>query len=252
MTPNRARERDATRRDAARASVHGGPDESQDGLEKTEIPAGHRWPVAGGVVWSAKVSKGPGRIRRQVPKKSWHIGGWWPDHEPQMAAFPGNAFPTADKAKRFVQDLADAHARAANRVANREIGDVVMAAEQYYEAQQDELDLMKEGTSQELSAARKRTKKAKEVLENMTGANRELLGAMGGGTLGAGLGALTGNPLVAAIGALVGSVVLSFVARPSPLSFAPAPRSRRDEGRLVPFQRPAYAANRGRRKSVKA
>jgi uncharacterized protein YcfJ len=116
--------------------------------------------------------------------------------------------------------------------------------------------MMKRGTPAELSKARQRTKASKEVLEDITGANRELYGAMGGGTLGAALGALTGNIFAAAIGALAGSVVGSVIARPSLPSEAPLPekpgrrdRALRDET-VIPFpRRPSsrdgagYAAN---------
>lgn len=227
--------------------------------EKTKITPGHRWPVADSVVWSTPTQGGPGRIivGKSASTQQWHIGGWWPGHEPKIADFPGNAFSSAAKAKAYVNGLAKVE-RSQPRAANRDVGDVVLAAEQYFAAQEDELDLMKRGTPEELRAARKQTKKAKEVLEKMTGANRELWGSVGGGTVGAGLAALTGNPILAAVGALAGSVAGSIVARPSLTPEAPPERARpRREGRegggqLIPFRRPAargYAANRGRPKA---
>lgn len=194
----------------------------------------------------------------ETPDGGWVVGLY---HEPtdQLTIYPDMVFRDAKAAKIEIEALLSAtmedvrHMEA--RAANREVGDVVLVAEQYFSAQQEELDLMKRGTPDELKRARERTKKAKEALEDMTGANRELYGAMGGGTLGAALGALTGNVFAAAIGALAGSVVGSVIARPSLPSEAPEAledddrrRGIRDE-QVIPFpRRPAprgrgYAAN---------
>lgn len=218
---------------------------------KTTITPGHAWPVHDRVVWSTPTRDGPGRVivGKSEATKKWHIGGWWPGHNPQIANFPGNDFSSARAAKAYVEALAKAQPRL--RAANRDAGDVVLAAEQYFAAQEDELDLMKHGTPQELAAARKQTKASKEVLEKMTGANRELYGSMGGGALGAGLGALSGNPFVAAVGALVGSMAGSILARPSLQPEAPPARETRPSARggdLVPFRRPLRAANQRKSK----
>lgn len=87
---------------------------------KTETPAGGRWPVFAGVVWSTPTQAGTGRIivGKSSTTDMWHVGGWRPDHPPQLAQFPSNEFPSAEKAMDFVEDLAAAHARAHNRAPN--------------------------------------------------------------------------------------------------------------------------------------
>lgn len=140
------------------------------------------------------------------------------------------------------------------RAANRDVGDVVLAARQYQRAVEDRMAAMDRGTPEELARSTKREKEAKEALEDMTGANRELIGAIGGAALGAALGGLV-NPIAAAIGALAMGAIGSVVARPS-LPTAPTPeqttqrRPERDRD-VIPFpRRPTggRAANRkGRR-----
>lgn len=176
-------------------------------------------------------------------------GGWivalYNEETDSLWTYPDYKFASPEAAKLEVQALVDASIHDVRRVANREIGDVVLAAEQYFEAQEAELALMKRGTPSQLSAARKRTKKAKEALEDMTGANRELYGAMGGGTLGAAIGAMVGNPLAAAVGALAGSVVGSLLGRPTLVETPPSPAKEGGDVvplRQVPRRRP-YAAN---------
>lgn len=170
-----------------------------------------------------------------------------------LTVFPEERFDTAEQAKKHVESviftgIEDVRA-AANRRPNREVGDIVLAAEQYFAAQQEELSLMKRGTPEQLARARQKTKKAKEVLEDMTGANRELYGSIGGGTLGATLAALTGNVFIVAIGALAGSVVGSIIARPSlPKEKPPTPRRARPreelEAEVIPFPRRTAAVPR--------
>ena len=179
--------------------------------------------------------------------EGWVVG-LYNERTDDLRIYTDFVFRDSKAAKMEVQALIDASYQDVKRVANRDVGDIVLAAEQYYEAQQEELDAMKRGTPEQLSRARKRTKKTKEALEDLTGANRELYGAMGGGSLGAGLGALTGNPFAAAIGALVGSVVGSLIGRPSMPTRPPGKDGRPGaEGEVVPFRRPTrprgYAAN---------
>jgi hypothetical protein len=221
--------------------------------KKAKIPkAGRVWPVGSTTVWSTGIPGSHGRVRVIVGKSAvtdtWQIGGWFEGGGLNLARIPDNDFPTAAAAKAYVDDMLMTE-RVANREANREVGDIVLAAEQYFAAQEDEVELMKHGTPSELSAARKRTKKTKEALESITGANRELYGSIGGGTIGAALGALTGNVVLAAVGALLGSVGGSIVARPS-LTPEPVARGGRGDGRggeLIQFPRGrrGYAANTG-------
>jgi uncharacterized protein YcfJ len=111
---------------------------------------------------------------------------------------------------------------------------------------------MKSGTPEQLAKARTKTKKAKEKLEDLTGANRELYGALGGGTLGALLGALAGKSVGAAIGAVGGGLLGSLVMRPSLVPEEPERVSRRrgrddDDEDVIPFPRYARARARNRR-----
>lgn len=91
---------------------------------KTEVPGGGLWPVSGSVVWSTPTEDGEGRVivGKSMSTDMWHVGGWRPDRRPQLAQFPGNEFPSAEKAKGFVQDLAAAHERAHNRAPNFGLG----------------------------------------------------------------------------------------------------------------------------------
>lgn len=219
----------------------------------------------GGTIWSAPVPRCPGChvVLGEDAAQRWIVVLY---HEPTNTLYvlKGVAYRDVAEAKKDVGEVLREVGQGPHRVANREVGDVVLAAEQYFSAQQDELDLMKRGTPDELKRARERTKETKEALEEMTGANRELYGAMGGGAIGAALGALTGNIFAAAIGALAGSVVGSILARPSLPSERPGARDDDDDdghrrgGRdpVIPFpRRPAsrakgYAANPNLKRSL--
>jgi hypothetical protein len=216
--------------------------------KKHRVPKGEVWPLGSTTVWSAGLPGSHGRVRVIVGKSpstdKWNIGGWFEGGGAHIATI-SESFSSASAAKDYVDDMLQGEMR----VANREAGDIVLAAEQYFAAQEDEVELMKHGTPSELSAARKRTKKTKEALESLTGANRELYGSIGGGTIGAALGALTGNVVLAAVGALLGSVGGSIVARPS-LTPEPVERRGRGDGRggdVIPFPRSrrGFAANAG-------
>lgn len=186
----------------------------------------------------------------------WRLGYW---SDAKGIVFSDDEFDNLTQAKLAAEAEARAAVRLASelrvlrpRAANREVGDVVLAARQYQRAVEDRMAAMDRGTPEELSKATKREKETKEALEDMTGANRELLGAIAGATIGAALGGLL-NPVAAAIAALAAGAVGSVVARPS-LSEAPTPEPRgdRDHGEnVVPFypRRPRgpRAANKDRR-----
>lgn len=186
----------------------------------------------------------------------WHIGYWT---EAKGLTFFDLRFETKAKAKAAAEAEATHAVEAASRIrlvrpraANREIGDVVLAARQYQRALEDRMTAMDRGTPQELSKATKREKEAKEVLEDMTGANRELLGAIAGATLGAALGGLL-NPVGAAVGALAAGAVGSVVARPSlPEAKKDTPERDGSGADVIPLYQRRHptgprAANRGRR-----
>lgn len=176
----------------------------------------------------------------------WRVGYWTED---RGFVFFDEDFDKFDQAKKAADAEGQEALRVASdlvclvpRAANREVGDVVLAARQYQRAIEDEMAAMDRGTPEQLATATKRKKEAKEALEDMTGANRELLGAIGGAAVGAALGGII-NPIAAAIGALAAGALGSVIAAPS-LPEAPTPdelrRYDRDRGRgaeVLPFTR---------------
>lgn len=179
-------------------------------------------------------------VGRRTGWPKWHIGYWTSGQG--FSFLEGMAYEHLSEAKKAAEKEFKAAKKLVDsaqslRVANRDVGDVVLAARQYQRAVEDELAAMDRGTPAQLSSAQKRKKQAKEALEDLTGANRELLGAMGGAAIGAALGGLL-NPVGAAIGALAVGAIGSVVARPSPDEAEPEPpaRGRRDRS-VIDFPR---------------
>jgi len=207
----------------------------------------------GRTIWSRDVPGAPDveLVMGERSKGSW-VGGLYYIPTDELQIYTEFQYRTAKEGKsaidKLLKEVQEDVATLEVRVANRDVGDIVLVAEQFHTAKQNELDLMKRGTPEELARARKKTKLAKKALDDMTGTNRELYGAIGGGTLGAALGALTGNVFASAIGALAGSVVGSVVAAPSLPREAPLEQQLaqpRDDG-TIPFPRRPTRPRTGR------
>ncbi len=150
--------------------------------------------------------------------------------------FPGTSF-----SKRELNQGAATEVLEAKRI--------VDAANEYSAALRDEFQALERGTPREVEAAQQRAKAARRQLRALTGARRQLYGAMFFGTGGAALGAAIGGVPGAAIGAMAGATAGQLLLRPRGIKeeAATGPRaSSYDDGRGGAFSGPRGAPRPGR------